>query len=199
MAKKPAIIVPSSSTASVYNAIQEFEISSGKFLFSDASNNDTLSSMDILGNVNPLEGDAGASFNDVSVKNDGVLISAAAVEFNFTGDSVTASNVGSVVTVDVIETSVTEVVSNTVDFTSRKIYGVYNSPVSGTMSANLVGAKKGIIQKIYHDDSIGTLTFDPGATWILVGDGVYFNGEYNVIYAEWIGGTKIEYWILQEQ
>jgi hypothetical protein len=33
--------------------------------------------------------------------------------------------------------------------------------------------------------------------WVLVGGGIYVPGVLNIIYAEWCGGTRVEYWVTQ--
>jgi len=73
---------------------------------------------------------------------------------------------------------------------------IYNSPSSpGTSSItdNLTGAKIGIIQKVYHQ-----YTSEPSypAGWVKLGGGSYSNATLNVIYCEWVTGTRVEYWII---
>ena len=33
--------------------------------------------------------------------------------------------------------------------------------------------------------------------WIRIGRGTYALGSLNIIYAEWAGGSRVEYWIIQ--
>lgn len=74
---------------------------------------------------------------------------------------------------------------------------IYNSPTSagtGSITDNLTGAKLGIIQKIYHNSgSSPTLP----AGWVKLGIGEYVPSTLNIIYAEWVSGSRVEYWIVQ--
>lgn len=68
------------------------------------------------------------------------------------------------------------------------------TPATGNLTNDLTGAQKGIIQKIYHNHSSAPTV--PGG-WVLIG-GEYKTGELNIIYAEWCGSSRVEYWIAQE-
>jgi hypothetical protein len=71
----------------------------------------------------------------------------------------------------------------------------YNSPASpGTtnITDNLTGARIGIIQKMYHQNGTAP-TFPAG--WVLL-RGVYSTTLLNIIYCEWVSGTRVEYWII---
>jgi hypothetical protein len=83
-----------------------------------------------------------------------------------------------------------------ISFTTRTIYNTHTSPATTNISNVLTGAKLGIIQKLYHNHSVAPTV---PAGWVLMGDGIYFTNQLNVIYAEWCGGTRVEYWIIQEQ
>lgn len=80
-------------------------------------------------------------------------------------------------------------------FTESIIYGTANIPLSGAITDDLVGAKHGIVQKIYHSDTALTV---PG-NWTKLGTGTYTSGTVNVIFAEYAGtpsdDTAVEYWI----
>jgi hypothetical protein len=52
------------------------------------------------------------------------------------------------------------------------------------------------VQKIYHNNGTAP-TFPAG--WVLMGDAIYFTSTLNIIYAEWAGGSRVEYWYVQEQ
>ena len=84
----------------------------------------------------------------------------------------------------------------TIHFSGKTIFNLPSSPVSGNISGNTTNAKFGMIQKIYHQSAVEP-TFP--ATWKLVGEGVYFTNELNIIYAEYVEPTWIEYWIIQQQ
>jgi hypothetical protein len=83
-----------------------------------------------------------------------------------------------------------------ISFEKSNIYNTASSPATTNITEDLTDAKLGIVQKIYHNNS--TPPTVPG-TWVLMGDGIYINSALNVIYAEWCGGTRVEYWIIQEQ
>lgn len=82
-----------------------------------------------------------------------------------------------------------------IDFTSNKIFGTPASPETGNITDDLTGAKLGVVQKIYHN--AGSAPTVP-AGWVLLGSGTYTTSVLNIIYAEWVSGTRVEYWIVQE-
>jgi hypothetical protein len=84
----------------------------------------------------------------------------------------------------------------TIHFSGKTIFNLPTSPASGNVSSDTTNAKLGMIQKIYHQSSVEP-TFP--VTWKLVGEGVYFTDELNIIYAEYVTDTWIEYWIIQQQ
>lgn len=90
----------------------------------------------------------------------------------------------------------TTATTTTINFTGQTIYYNASSPGTGNISGNLTGAKLGLIQKIYHNS--GTAPTYP-AGWVLMGDAIYFTSTLNIIYAEWAGGTRVEYWYVQQQ
>jgi hypothetical protein len=74
---------------------------------------------------------------------------------------------------------------------------IYNSPTSagtGSITDNLSGSKLGIVQKIYHNDTSLTV---PSLTWVKLGSGTYTPSSLNIIYAEWVSGSRVEYWIVK--
>ena len=92
---------------------------------------------------------------------------------------------------DIIPTDVTGVL---IDFVFPKTFGTHLTPGSGEITHTLISARKGIVQKIYHNDA--TEPTVPG-TWTKLGNTNYATSELNIIYAEWCGGTRVEYWITQ--
>lgn len=88
------------------------------------------------------------------------------------------------------------VTGNTVSFDSQYFYNSRTLPGTGNITEDLTDAKLGVVQKIYHND-VSLPSFPSG--WILVGSGTYTIGVLNIIMCEWIGGTSVEYWILQDQ
>jgi hypothetical protein len=77
-------------------------------------------------------------------------------------------------------------------FTSSLIYNSPSSPATGNITDDLTGAQIGIIQKIYHNHSSAP-TFPAG--WVKLGTITYTTSTLNIIYAEWVSGTRVEYWI----
>lgn len=74
---------------------------------------------------------------------------------------------------------------------------IYNNPPLPPGTGNLLqpGAAysyPGIIQKIYHQDTT-TPTFPAG--WVLL-NGIYSTTLLNIIYAEYVSATRVEYWII---
>lgn len=81
-----------------------------------------------------------------------------------------------------------------ITFTSTTVYNEWDAPATGSLTNDLTGAQIGVVQKIYHNHSIAPST---PAGWVLVSGGVYVPGTLNIIYAEWVKGTRVEYWITQ--
>ena len=88
---------------------------------------------------------------------------------------------------------VTPVTGNAIDFTSKKIFNTSSSPATGDLTEDLTDALLGVVQKIYHND--GSAPSVP-AGWVLIGSGTYTTSALNIIYAEWCGGSRVEYWIV---
>ena len=85
-----------------------------------------------------------------------------------------------------------EVASTVISFTDLTIYNSVASPATGNITNDLTGAKKGIIQKIYHQHTSAPTV---PAGWVLRGGGIYVPSTLNIIYATFAGGTRVEYWI----
>lgn len=81
-----------------------------------------------------------------------------------------------------------------IDFTRPKIFNSPASAGTGNITNDLTGAVIGVVQKIYHEDSTAPTV---PAGWILLA-GEYVADSLNIIYAEWVSGTRVEYWIVQE-
>lgn len=108
-----------------------------------------------------------------------------------TGDGTTSWNS---LPYDVAETT-TAATGTVIHFTSSVIFNSPANPATANITDNLTGAKIGIVQKVYHNHSTAP-TFPAG--WVLIG-GSYTVDELNIIYSEWVTGTRVEYWIVQEQ
>lgn len=84
---------------------------------------------------------------------------------------------------------------NVIQFDTDRVYNSISSPTTGVMSNNLSGAQIKIVQKIYYNHST-TNPFPVG--WVRLGSKTYTPSALNIIYAEWVGGSRVEYWISQE-
>lgn len=80
-------------------------------------------------------------------------------------------------------------------FTRPTVWGTRASPMTGDITENLAGARVGVVQKVYHED---TETPAVPGTWVLMGDATYIPLELNVIYCEFVGSGVVEYWVAQE-
>ena len=81
-----------------------------------------------------------------------------------------------------------------IDFNVQKVFNTATTPATGNITNDLTNAKLGIVQKIYHNSLIAP---SMPVGWVLVGGGIYVPGVLNIIYAEWCGGTRVEYWVTQ--
>ena len=87
----------------------------------------------------------------------------------------------------------TQTTGTVIAFNEPLIYNTSSAPGTGNITNSLTDAKLGIVQKIYHND--GSSPTVP-AGWVLIGSGTYTTSALNIIYAEWCGGTRVEYWIV---
>lgn len=81
-----------------------------------------------------------------------------------------------------------------IGFTSSLVYNSPSSPGTASVTDNLTGAIIGVVQKIYHNYSTQP-TFPAG--WVIMGSNTYTVSTLNIIYAEWVTGTRVEYWIVK--
>ena len=77
-------------------------------------------------------------------------------------------------------------------FSSPVIWNTPASPSASNLTDDLTGAKIGYVQKIYHNKSVAPTV---PAGWVLIGTGTYTTSTLNIIFAEWVSGTRVEYWI----
>jgi hypothetical protein len=84
------------------------------------------------------------------------------------------------------------VTGSNIDFATPKIYNSPASPSSSNLTNDLTGASIGVVQKIYSNKAVGP-TYPAG--WVKVGTGTYTTGALNIIFVEWVSGTRCEYWI----
>jgi|GEM_PF-3365184 len=80
-----------------------------------------------------------------------------------------------------------------ITFDTNKIFNLPTAPGTGNITNDLTGAKIGIVQKIYHNNSSAP-TFPAG--WVNIG-GTYTNSVLNIIFAEWVESSRVEYWIVK--
>lgn len=81
-----------------------------------------------------------------------------------------------------------------ISFTTPQVYNSVASPTTSNITNDLTGATIGVVQKIYHNHSVAP-TFPGG--WVRLGTGAYVTSTLNVIYCEWVSGSRVEYWIVQ--
>jgi hypothetical protein len=80
-----------------------------------------------------------------------------------------------------------------ISFRTSEVYNSVASPGSGSITDDFSGSIIGVVQKIYHND---TSLVVPG-NWIKLGSGSYTPSVLNIIYCEWVSGTRVEYWIVK--
>jgi hypothetical protein len=78
-----------------------------------------------------------------------------------------------------------------INYTYETVFGTVALPLTANITQDLTGAKKGIIQTIYHNN--GTEPDYP-ANWVKLG-GTYENSSLNIIYAVYYDDDRVEYWI----
>lgn len=82
-----------------------------------------------------------------------------------------------------------------VTYSATRIYGTAAAPLTAAaITESLTSASVGRVQKIYHQ-AASQPSYPAG--WVKLG-GEYVNDVVNRIYAEFAGGTIVEYWIVQE-
>ena len=115
---------------------------------------------------------------------DGLIVTGST---NITGSSFTWNN-------NQVLTTPSATTGTVVSFTTNQVYNEWDVPGTGNITNDLTGAKTGIVQKIYHNNSVAPSV---PAGWVVVSNGVYVPNVLNIIYAEWVKGTRVEYWITQ--
>jgi hypothetical protein len=79
-----------------------------------------------------------------------------------------------------------------ISFNVPVIWNSPSSPSTANLTDDLTGAKIGYIQKIYHNKAVAPTV---PAGWVLIGTGTYTTSTLNIIFAEWVSSTRVEYWI----
>lgn len=83
-----------------------------------------------------------------------------------------------------------------ISFSVPVVWNTPASPSSSNLTDDLTGAKIGYIQKIYHNKATAPTV---PAGWVLIGTGTYTTSTLNIIFAEWVSSTRVEYWITKPQ
>ena len=86
----------------------------------------------------------------------------------------------------------TETTASVISFVVPQVYNTVAGPSTSNIIDSLTNAKIGIVQKIYHNHTVAP-TFPAG--WVKMGTGTYTTSTLNVIFAEWVSSTRVEYWI----
>jgi hypothetical protein len=86
----------------------------------------------------------------------------------------------------------TATTGSVISFIVPQVYNSVASPSSSNITDSLTSAKIGLVQKIYHNHTIAP-TFPAG--WVKMGTATYTTSTLNVIFAEWVSSTRVEYWI----
>ena len=96
--------------------------------------------------------------------------------------------------VSTLQPYATATTGSVVSFAIPQVYNTVASPSTSNITDSLTGAKIGIVQKIYHNHSVAP-TFPAG--WVKLGGVPYTMSTLNIIFAEWVSGTRVEYWIVK--
>ena len=86
----------------------------------------------------------------------------------------------------------TATTGSVISFVTPQVYNTFDTPSSSNITDSLTSAKIGIVQKIYHNHTVAP-TFPAG--WVKMGTATYTTSTLNVIFAEWVSSTRVEYWI----
>jgi len=86
----------------------------------------------------------------------------------------------------------TATTGSVISFIVPQVYNSVASPSTSNITDSLTSAKIGIVQKIYHNHTVAP-TFPAG--WVKMGTATYTTSTLNVIFAEWVSSTRVEYWI----
>lgn len=110
------------------------------------------------------------------------------------GTGITITTDTSTNTITFSTSGVTSTTGTLISFAAQTIYNTPASPATGNITDDLTGAKPGIVQKIYHNNSTEP-NFPAG--WVKLGSGAYVTGTLNIIFCEWVGASRVEYWVTQ--
>ncbi len=92
--------------------------------------------------------------------------------------------------------STTQSSGSEISFDRNKVYNTFDSPsAAAALTNDLTNARLGVVQKIYHE-AASEPTYPSG--WVQLGTATYSDSTLNIIYCEWVSGTRVEYWYSQE-
>lgn len=92
----------------------------------------------------------------------------------------------------IYEKITTATTGSVISFITPQVYNTFDAPSSSNITDSLTSAKIGLVQKIYHNHTVAP-TFPAG--WVKMGTATYTTSTLNVIFAEWVSSTRVEYWI----
>lgn len=88
----------------------------------------------------------------------------------------------------------TATTGSAISFATPQVWNTFSSPSTANLTDDLTGAKIGAIQKIYSNKAVAPTV---PAGWVLIGTGTYTTSTLNIIFAEWVSGTRVEYWVVK--
>ncbi len=88
--------------------------------------------------------------------------------------------------------STTATTGSVISFATPQVYNTFDTPSTANLTDDLTGAKIGVVQKIYSNKAVAPTV---PAGWVLIGTGTYTTSVLNIIFAEWVSTTRVEYWI----
>jgi hypothetical protein len=88
-----------------------------------------------------------------------------------------------------------QLVGTDINFSTRGVWNTWINPGTGSFTWTPdPNDKRGIVQKIYHDDSTPPLF---PTDWVSLGSFGYVPNSLNIIYCEYVDFNRVEYWIVQ--
>jgi hypothetical protein len=140
-------------------------------------------------------------FRETSLSN---LTPATGKVIGFTTGSEQFSVVGSTGRVPIVGTSS----STNITFDTQRVYGSATNPITeAELTSDLTGAQMGVVQKIYArrpNAGLSTPALAVPNNWVKIGFGIFIGtnnanpNTLNILYAEWVGGNRVEYWVARE-
>jgi hypothetical protein len=150
-------------------------------------------------NGTEITGSGGGSISVCEI--DGTPNVTGVTKINVTNGTLTDDGGGEVTITTGGYTGRSQATGDTITFVTEESYNKPSSPDTGTnINVDETGAVLGIVQKFYSNaPSTPTITPVGSETVTLIGDGVYFPNELNIMYFEWVDTNLIYYWVVQVQ